>query len=138
MARTAAEPRRRIPSVDALLRSSPGRRAAATFGRSLIKRTLTRALDEVRAAAARGVEPPTEDEILARAIGVAASAAHGLTRVINATGGVRHTGLGRAPLPRAAAKAAVLAATGYSDLEVERETGRRGRRANGWSCLSRR
>ncbi|MGH2636172.1 MAG: L-seryl-tRNA(Sec) selenium transferase [Actinomycetota bacterium] len=129
MARLAAEPRRRIPSVDALLRSGPGRRASATFGRALVKRTVARTLDDVRAAAARGVAPPEDDEILARAIAAAASAANGLTPVINATGVVLHTGLGRAPLPPAAAKAAARAAVAYTDLELDRETGGRGRRS---------
>ncbi|MGZ5353391.1 MAG: L-seryl-tRNA(Sec) selenium transferase [Actinomycetota bacterium] len=128
MARSAAEPRRRIPSVDALLRSGPGRRASATFGRALVKRTLGDTLEQIRAAAARGTEPPGDDEILARAIGAAATAANGLTSVINATGVVLHTGLGRAPLPRGAADAALRAAIGYSDLELDRETGGRGRR----------
>jgi L-seryl-tRNA(Ser) seleniumtransferase len=129
MARVAPEPRRRIPSVDALLRSEPGRRAAATFGRPLLKRSLTRTLEELRAAVERGAEVPAEDEILARAFGIASTAANGLTPVINATGVVLHTGLGRAPLPEDAAKAAWRAAVGYSDLEVDRETGRRGRRS---------
>jgi hypothetical protein len=61
MARSATERRRRIPSVDALLRSEPGRRASATFGRALVKRTLAATLEEVRIAAARGAEPPTDD-----------------------------------------------------------------------------
>jgi L-seryl-tRNA(Ser) seleniumtransferase len=128
MARSAAERRRRIPSVDSLLRSEPGRRASATFGRALVKRTLVATLDDVRVAAARGVEPPADDEILARAVGLAATAANGLTAVINATGVILHTGLGRAPLPEDAAKAAARVATRYADLEVDRETGRRGRR----------
>jgi L-seryl-tRNA(Ser) seleniumtransferase len=128
MARPAAEPRRRIPSVDALLRSEPGRRAAATFGRALVKRTLIRTLDDVRAGAERGIDPPEDDVILARAIGTAAMAAIGLGPVVNGTGVVLHTGLGRAPLPTEAVQAAVRAATGYSDLEVDRQTGRRGRR----------
>jgi L-seryl-tRNA(Ser) seleniumtransferase len=130
MARTAAEPRRRIPSVDALLRADPGRRASATFGRGVVKRALAAALEEVRTAASRGTEPPTDDEILARAIGLAAAASNGLTRVINATGVVLHTGLGRAPLSPEAANAAARASTGYADLEVDRETGRRGRRSS--------
>jgi L-seryl-tRNA(Ser) seleniumtransferase len=130
MARPAVEHRRRIPSVDSLLRSAPGRRASGTFGRTLLKRTLARTLEEVRAAAARGADPPDDDEILARAIGAAATAAHGLTPVINATGVVLHTGLGRAPLPEDAALGAARVAAAYSDLEVDRETGRRGRRSS--------
>jgi L-seryl-tRNA(Ser) seleniumtransferase len=128
MARSATERRRRIPSVDVLLRSEPGRRASATFGRALVKRTLVATLEDVRGAAAHGVEPPPDDEILARAVGLASTAANGLTPVINATGVILHTGLGRAPLPEDAARAAARAATGYTDLEVDRETGRRGRR----------
>jgi L-seryl-tRNA(Ser) seleniumtransferase len=48
--------------------------------------------------------------------------------VINATGVVLHTGLGRAPLPEGAAQAAARAGSGYTDLEVERSTGDRGKR----------
>jgi L-seryl-tRNA(Ser) seleniumtransferase len=128
MSRSRAGARRRIPSVDALLRSAPGKRAAATFGRALVKRTVTQTLDAVRAAAASGVEPPSDDDILARAMTLAATTAAGLGPVINATGVILHTGLGRAPLPEAAVKAAARAATGYSDLEVDRRTGGRGRR----------
>jgi L-seryl-tRNA(Ser) seleniumtransferase len=124
-----AEPRRRIPSVDALLRSEPARRASATFGRAVVKQTLIRTLDDVRAAAERGLDPPTDDVILARAIGLASFAANGLSPVINATGVLLHTGLGRAPLPEAAAQAAARIAAGYSDLELDRETGSRGRRS---------
>ena len=48
--------------------------------------------------------------------------------VINATGVILHTNLGRAPLPERAARAAARAARNYADLEVDRETGRRGKR----------
>jgi L-seryl-tRNA(Ser) seleniumtransferase len=128
MARAAHEPRRRIPSVDALLRSEPGRRGAATFGRAVLKHTVTETLAEIRDAAARGTEPPSDDEILARALERSSRTVTGLARVINATGVVLHTGLGRAPLPEAAIKAAARAAAGYADLEIDRESGRRGRR----------
>lgn len=125
---SATEPRRRVPSVDALLRGEPGKRAARSLGRPVVKLALQRALEEVRAAAAKGTDPPADDEILARALALASDAATGLTPVINATGVVLHTGLGRAPLPEAAARAAARAGAGYSDLEVDRVTGRRGRR----------
>ena len=49
-------------------------------------------------------------------------------RVINATGVVLHTNLGRAPLAEGAARAALEAATGYSNLELDVESGRRGNR----------
>ena len=49
-------------------------------------------------------------------------------RVVNATGVVLHTNLGRAPLGSAAAAAVADAAAGYSDLELDLETGRRGNR----------
>ena len=87
---------------------------------------LAQTLDEARAAAGRGVEPPSDDDILAHAVGLASRVATGLTPVINATGVVLHTNLGRAPLPEAAARAAARAARTYTDLEVDRETGKRG------------
>src|SRR5919106_1731647 len=120
--------RRRVPSVDALLRSAPGRRAAGRFGGDVVKGAIRSVVDEVRGAAARGREPPEEEIIMARAVNLAARMALGLSAVINATGVVLHTNLGRAPLPDDAARAAARTARHYSDLEVERETGKRGRR----------
>jgi L-seryl-tRNA(Ser) seleniumtransferase len=66
---------------------------------------------------------------MARAVAVASQIATGLTPVINATGVVLHTNLGRAPLPGSAARAAARAASHYTDLEVDRETGKRGKRS---------
>jgi len=119
---------RRIPSVDALLRSAPGRRAAERFGRPLLKWAVQRVLDAARADAARGIAPAEDDILMARSAGLAARTAFGLSPVINATGVILHTGLGRAPLPREAVRAATKAARGYADLEVDRETGKRGKR----------
>ncbi len=126
---TARGLRRAIPSVDSLLRSGPGTRASATFGRPLVKRAIARTLEEVRARAERGSPPPEDDVILARALALASHAATGLTDVINATGVVLHTGLGRAPLPDVAVRAVQRTAAAYSDLEVERATGKRGKRS---------
>jgi L-seryl-tRNA(Ser) seleniumtransferase len=123
-----ADARRGLPSVDALLRSAPGRRAIRKFGRALIKQSILSALADLRTEAERGGDVPEEGEIMARAVGSAARDYYGLSEVINASGVILHTGLGRAPLPRHAAAAAAEAARGYSDLEVERETGARGRR----------
>ena len=120
--------RRKVPSVDALLRSDPARRAATSLGRPLLKRTLEEVLDEVRSAAAHGEGPPPDEILLAKALGRASLAAQGMVPVINATGVILHTNLGRAPLPERAARAAARAARNYTDIEVDRETGRRGKR----------
>ncbi|MGH7904036.1 MAG: L-seryl-tRNA(Sec) selenium transferase [Candidatus Dormibacteraceae bacterium] len=62
----------------------------------------------------------------------------GLVRVINATGVVLHTNLGRAPLSTAAARAAAEIGQGYSNLELDLSTGRRGERRTHISALLRR
>src|ERR671936_578689 len=125
---TSEGARRKIPSVDTLLRSEPGKRASASLGRALVKRALQTVLEQIRSDAEHGTLPPDDDTILARAAGVASSAKNGLAPVINATGVILHTGLGRAPLPPSAAHAAARAGAGYGDLEVDRATGARGRR----------
>jgi L-seryl-tRNA(Ser) seleniumtransferase len=124
----AVDARRKIPSVDALLRSEPAKRAATSLGRPLLKRTLEAVLAEAREAAASGHEPPAEEILLARAMTRASAASHGLVPVINATGVILHTNLGRAPLPERAARAAARAARSYTDLEIDRVTGRRSKR----------
>ncbi len=124
----AVDLRRKVPSVDALLRSDPARRAAKSLGRPLLKRMLEEVLAEVRSAAAVGEDPPPDEVLLARALGRASHAAQGMVPVINATGVILHTNLGRAPLPERAARAAARAARSYTDIEVDRETGRRGKR----------
>jgi len=122
--------RRRLPSVDSLLRSEPGRRASGTLGRPVVRRAIREVLDDARRAAARGGAPPERDAILARAAALAARMSFGLSPVINATGVVLHTNLGRAPLPKEAVRAVGRSARGYTDLEVDRESGTRGRRTS--------
>jgi L-seryl-tRNA(Ser) seleniumtransferase len=65
---------------------------------------------------------------MARAVNLAARMTFGLTAAINATGVLLHTNLGRAVLPDEAVRAVARTARHYSDLEVERESGRRGKR----------
>jgi L-seryl-tRNA(Ser) seleniumtransferase len=123
-----SDARRALPSVDTLLRSAPGQRAAKSLGRPLLKATLTAVLDEARSANGSEGGAPSADDILARAAAVASRAKSGLTPAINATGVILHTGLGRAPLPEAAALAAARAGRTYGDLEVDRDSGARGKR----------
>ena len=122
--------RRALPSVDALLRSAPCKKAMLKFGRPLVKHALDVTLAGIRKEAARGGAVPGDDQILARALGAAARSFYGITEVINASGVILHTGLGRAPLPERAAEAAAMAGKKYSDLEMDRETGSRGRRTS--------
>jgi L-seryl-tRNA(Ser) seleniumtransferase len=89
-------------------------------------------IDEERERLQVGTEPRTVDELadataerIAWFLDPAASAP---TPVVNATGVVLHTNLGRAPWPRVAIDAAQVAAAGYDLLEVDVETGRRGPR----------
>jgi L-seryl-tRNA(Ser) seleniumtransferase len=86
-----------------------------------------RAIDEQRAAVMAGVAP-TED-LMPRARELLAEMERGsLRRVINATGVILHTNLGRAPLAAAAREAVARAAEGYSNLELDLESGERGSR----------
>jgi L-seryl-tRNA(Ser) seleniumtransferase len=125
-----ADSRRALPSVDSLLRTPAGRRAASEFGRPVLRQAVQSVLAEFRGRAGRGRAPPDAEVLLARAANLAARMTFGLSHVINATGVILHTNLGRAPLPERAVRAAARAARGYADLEVERDTGRRGRRTS--------
>jgi L-seryl-tRNA(Ser) seleniumtransferase len=122
------DPRRSIPSVDTLLRSAPGKRAAERFGRSVVRRALQVVLEGARKAPRRSL--PDQEILMATAVRLAATMSFGLSRVINATGVVLHTNLGRARLPEEAARAAARAATSATDLEVDRGSGKRGRRTS--------
>jgi L-seryl-tRNA(Ser) seleniumtransferase len=85
------------------------------------------AIDERRAAVLAGA--PTSDDIVARARELLAVLQQpSLRRVLNATGVIVHTNLGRAPLPQAARDAVARAALGYSNLELDLASGERGSR----------
>ena len=86
-------------------------------------------LDELRQAASDGAAVPPDDELLARvAARLEAAAEPTLRPVVNATGVVLHTNLGRAPLAEAAIAALAAAARGATNLELDLLSGRRGER----------
>jgi len=99
-------------------------RAAARLGRTVVKTAVRQAQDRVR----RGEIPP--DGVVEAALRELPATAASLRPVINATGVVLHTNLGRAPLS-AAARDAVLAASGTTDVEYDLRTGQRGQRGRG-------
>ena len=93
-------------------------------------------LAQSREAAKGGESPPGLDELVAAIVDRAASEWRSRpVPVINATGVILHTNLGRAPLSKEAMEAVRRAAGGYSDLELDLETGRRGSRQSHLSRL---
>ena len=126
---TALAHLRSLPSVDRLLGHPRLERLLATFAREPVTDLVRRELDRTRAAIARGGPAPSADA-LADAVEATAAALWRPTprRVINATGVVIHTNLGRAPLSADAQAAVVAAAHGYSDLEYDVDAGARGTR----------
>ncbi len=124
MAGPSADPRRRVPRTDVVLADPRLAAAIAELGRDRVKAAVRDAQQRVR----RGELPP-EEVVPAAAAQLAAPAAD-LRPVLNATGVVLHTNLGRAPLSPAAVEA-VAAAAGYTAVELDLATGRRAGRGRG-------
>ena len=122
---------RALPSVDDILQHGVLSNLAEKYPRPLIAAEVRQNLDGLRASILNGDEPhnPSDEDIaLGVKEAVEARVSPSPTRVINATGVILHTNLGRAPLSEDAARAAQLAALGYSDLEYDLGTGKRGSR----------
>lgn len=115
------DPRRLVPRTDAVLADPRLVAAEADVGRARVKRAVRAALDAVR----RG--EITADDVHDEAIRRLPGSATSLRRVINATGVVLHTNLGRAPLSDAAIEALTTAA-GYVDVEYDLTSGHRASR----------
>jgi len=125
----ADSPLSALPRMDALL-ASPAL-ADSGLPYALRKAGANSVLDDLRRAlrAEERVEIPCLTALAEQARQAAEALARpGLKRVVNATGVVLHTNLGRAPLSRRAAEAVAQAAAGYSNLEYDLSTGKRGSR----------
>ena len=127
------DPRRAIPSVERLLASPAFAALEAAATRARVHDTLDGVLTALRAALASGAAPPpriAEPEWYAEQVSarIEESDRSSLRRVINATGVVLHTNLGRAPLAGVAVGAIARAAARYSNLEYDLEQGERGTR----------
>ncbi len=112
------DPRRLVPRTDAVLADARLMSATERLGRNRVKRAVMAALERVRAGE---LSPGSVAEHVSSALPATASTPR---RVINATGVVLHTNLGRAPLSGAAALA-VKAASGYLDVEFDLASGQR-------------
>jgi L-seryl-tRNA(Ser) seleniumtransferase len=100
------------------------------FGTGIVKRHIDATLDPVRAAVRdkRGDVPDEEALVGAILVRLAREESHGLFPVLNGTGIILHTNLGRAPLAPEALAAMVAIGGGYSNLEYDTESGERGSR----------
>ncbi|MGO9506699.1 MAG: L-seryl-tRNA(Sec) selenium transferase [Mycobacterium sp.] len=119
---TQVDPRRLIPRTDQLLALSAVQRARKRLGDNAVRGVVRNVQDQAR----RGELPPeqVQDAVLAA---LADQTATTLRPVLNATGVVVHTNLGRAPLAPGAIDA-LIAASGYVDVELDLATGARSKR----------
>jgi L-seryl-tRNA(Ser) seleniumtransferase len=122
---------RNLPSVEQLLQTQSAAELIATYGRPLTLSAVRHALDRVRARVSKGSDTtlPGRDGLLAAAAEILQIwTAFSLVPVINASGVILHTNLGRAPLSAAAISAMEAVSRGYSTLEFDLATGKRGSR----------
>ena len=118
------DPRRFVPRTDSVLADPRLAAAAQRLGKARVKAAVTRAQQQARTGEIRPAD------VTEAAVAALPARATTLTPVVNATGVLLHTNLGRAPLS-AAARDALLVAAGCTDLEFDLASGERGRRGRG-------
>lgn len=133
---------RSLPAIDALLRCAELQALIAQQGRDSVRDRAREVLDELRTEL-RHPNPFTNAEELAAetirrvALRFTVRQQARTQHVINATGVVLHTNLGRAPLSQAAIEAIVQVASGYCNLEYDLPSGARGKRGSGLEAMLR-
>ena len=120
---------RQIPSVDQILQSDPAIQWIADYGRPLTLNAIRETLAMVRVNYQPDSGIPDQSELEGQIQQTLQSwTSPSLVPVINATGVVLHTNLGRAPLSQAALRAVQAVAANYSNLEYDLDEGQRGSR----------
>ncbi|HVS49979.1 MAG TPA: L-seryl-tRNA(Sec) selenium transferase [Candidatus Dormibacteraeota bacterium] len=114
-----------LPAIGTLVNQPAYAELVKEFGRARVVEALRR---QVAAERGAGGEVQDSDRLVRVGTTLRAAVAPKLRGVINASGVILHTNLGRAPLSRAAIDALAVAA-GYSNLELDLDSGRRGERA---------
>jgi L-seryl-tRNA(Ser) seleniumtransferase len=133
-----SDARRRLPAVSAVLEHELLVEAMHGRGRIAVRRAVRRALEELRRGLQEGIEVPADPASVARRSREILESERAMLRpVINATGVLLHTGLGRAPLAPEAVAAVEAVAAGYCNLELDLADGTRGRRTGGIAGLLR-
>ena len=124
------DPRASIPAVDSLIGSEAFEDLLCQYPRPRVVETTRKVVDDLRARLQRGDElgDVSEPFMYATMVELTLSSAEvpSLRRVLNATGVVLHTNLGRAPLASCAQQAMATAASEYSNLEYDLGEGVRG------------
>jgi len=125
---------RNLPSVDTLLNDSALQAYAARLGRRTVVNSVREAVDEIRGLLVAGEVPATDKQSIHQTI-LSGAKQHldalmepHYRRVINATGIILHTGLGRAVLPAQALRQIQDELSGYSLLQLDIERGKRSKR----------
>ena len=119
-----SDPRRLVPRTDAVLADPRLVAAAERLGRARVKQAVVEQQERARSGQI------TPDSVADAAVAALPAHASSMQAVLNATGVVLHTNLGRAPLS-AAARDALAAAAGYVDVEYDVTTGQRAPRGRG-------
>jgi L-seryl-tRNA(Ser) seleniumtransferase len=123
---------RDLPSVDLISQTPQAQEWMAIYGRPLTIEAIRSVLSQVRSRFAKDEQPtslPDRQALLDEALQTLQDwIAPTLVPVINASGVILHTNLGRAPLSQAALQAAQAVALGYSNLEYDLKQGKRGSR----------
>lgn len=118
-----------LPAIDKLLRTPQAEELSRVYGRESLRDALRESLDAARDQIRAGTPVPDAPSLLAAAeVRLRSQFAPTLRPVINATGVILHTNLGRAPLSAQAQAAIVAVAAHYSTLEYQLEAGKRGKR----------
>jgi L-seryl-tRNA(Ser) seleniumtransferase len=121
---------RQLPSVDKLLNYPRMLLLTEQYGRAQVVAVIQQELAAVRANPQQYTQEDLGENLVVRIGGILEEQAGGsLVRVINASGVILHTNLGRAPLSHSAIEAMQQAAAGYTNLEFNLESGRRGSRS---------
>ena len=120
---------RSLPSVDKLLSDERILRCEEAYSRPTVLQVARDYLDETRMRLKAGEPAPSFDEIIESiCIRLTSLTSSSLRPVINATGVILHTNLGRAPMSEETARAMAESSIGYVNLEVDLDDGRRGSR----------
>jgi L-seryl-tRNA(Ser) seleniumtransferase len=122
---------RSLPSIDSLLKSPALAGCINDYGRDLVVFSCRAVVNELRTELQKSKKPPAIDRIIEKITGHVRSLVRPrLMPVINATGVILHTNLGRAPLGQSILDAIAPIIRGYSNLELDLATGKRGHRAD--------